>query len=153
MRVAGRRRYVYRAVDEHGQVIEVYVSAHRDLASARRFFGRTVTAHGRSDEVLTDLAQAQALETVIEELMPAAFHSTAQYANNRIECDHGRVKARLHRCLAWRPDRQPAWSSLAMRSCRTCDAATTHWALTQSRACGNQRPSMNSPKRSDDGGR
>ena len=27
--------------------------------------------------------------------MPAAFHNTAQYANNRIECDHGRLKARL----------------------------------------------------------
>lgn len=27
--------------------------------------------------------------------MPDAFHNTAQYANNRIECDHGRLKARL----------------------------------------------------------
>lgn len=42
---------------------------------------------------MTDLAQA--LETAIEELMPDAFHNTAQYANNRIECDHGRLKARL----------------------------------------------------------
>jgi IS6 family transposase len=31
----------------------------------------------------------------IEELMPAAFHNTEQYANNRIECDHGRLTARL----------------------------------------------------------
>lgn len=36
-----------------------------------------------------------ALETVIEELVPDAFHNTDQYANNRIECDHGRLKARL----------------------------------------------------------
>ena len=27
--------------------------------------------------------------------MPAAFHDTAQYANNRIETDHGRLKSRL----------------------------------------------------------
>lgn len=27
--------------------------------------------------------------------MPAAFHHTEQYANNRVECDHGRLKARL----------------------------------------------------------
>ena len=38
---------------------------------------------------------AQALETVIEEQMPDAFHNTEQYANNRVECDHGRLKARL----------------------------------------------------------
>jgi transposase-like protein len=42
---------------------------------------------------VTDLAQA--LETVIEELLPGAFHNTDQYANNRVECDHGRLKARL----------------------------------------------------------
>jgi transposase-like protein len=28
-------------------------------------------------------------------LMPDACHDTTQYANNRIECDHGRLKARL----------------------------------------------------------
>ena len=33
--------------------------------------------------------------TVVDELMPAAFHDTAQHANNRIEADHGRLKSRL----------------------------------------------------------
>ncbi len=32
---------------------------------------------------------------MIEELIPAAFHNTGQYENNRCECDHGRLKARL----------------------------------------------------------
>jgi hypothetical protein len=36
---------------------------------------------------------AQALETVIEEQLPDAFHCTEQYANNRVECDHGRLEA------------------------------------------------------------
>jgi DDE domain len=39
--------------------------------------------------------RALALRAVIEELIPAAFHNTEQYANNRIEADHGRLKARL----------------------------------------------------------
>jgi transposase, IS6 family len=43
--------------------------------------------------VVTDLARA--LQHVIEEVLPAAFHNTVQYANNRVECDHGRLKARL----------------------------------------------------------
>ena len=38
VKVAGTWRYVYRAVDEHGQVIDVFVSRRRDLVAARRFF-------------------------------------------------------------------------------------------------------------------
>ena len=93
VKVSGVWRYVYRAVDDQGQVIDVYVSAHRDITAARRFFTTAITAHGTPDVIVTDLAQA--LETVIEEVAPRAFHNTAQYANNRVECDHGRLKARL----------------------------------------------------------
>jgi transposase-like protein len=103
VKVAGRWRYVYRAVDEHGQVIDVFVSARRDLRAARRFFTRAIGAHGQPDEVVTDLAQA--LETAIEELVPAAFHNTGQYANNRVECDHGRPKARLRPMRGLKTDR------------------------------------------------
>jgi transposase-like protein len=93
VRVAGGWRYVYRAVDQHGQVIDVYVSARRDIAAARRFFTAALAAHGEPEEVVTDLARA--LAQVIDEVLPAAFHDTDQYANNRVECDHGRLKARL----------------------------------------------------------
>jgi IS6 family transposase len=103
VRVSGRWRYVYRSVDQQGQVIDVYVSARRDIVAARRFFNRVITAHGRPDEVVTDLAQA--LETVIEELLPDAFHNTDQYANNRVECDHGRLKARLRPMRGLKTDR------------------------------------------------
>jgi len=44
-------------------------------------------------EVITD--RAPALANVIEDLVPAARHNTGQYGNNRVECDHGRLKARL----------------------------------------------------------
>ena len=93
VKVAGAWRYVYRAVDQHGQVIDVYVSARRHIAAAHRFFTAALVAHDAPEEVVTDLAGA--LEHVIEELLPAAFHNTEKYANNRVECDHGRLKARL----------------------------------------------------------
>jgi len=93
VKVAGRWRYVYRAVDQHGQIIDVYVSARRDTTAARRFFETTLGTHGEPVEVVTD--RAPALRAVIDELMPAVFHNTEQYANNRIEADHGRLKARL----------------------------------------------------------
>jgi transposase-like protein len=41
---------------------------------------------------------------VIEELMPGAFHNTERYANNRIEADHGRLKARLRPIRALKRD-------------------------------------------------
>jgi IS6 family transposase len=103
VKVAGRWRYVYRAVDEHGQVIDIYVSARRDIAAARSFFADALSAHGEPDEVVTDLAPA--LETAIEELIPDVFHNTDQYANNRVECDHGRLKARLRPMRGLKTDR------------------------------------------------
>ena len=93
VKVAGKWRYVYRAVDQHGQIIDVYVSARRDVLAARQFFAAAIRAHGDPVEIVTD--RAPALRAAIEGLMPAAFHNTAQYTNNRIECDHGRLKARL----------------------------------------------------------
>jgi transposase, IS6 family len=93
VKVAGRWRYVYRAVDQYGQIIDVYVSARRDTRAARRFFTTALRDHRGPVEVVTD--RAWTLLTVVDELIPAAFHNTEQYANNRIEADHGRLKARL----------------------------------------------------------
>ena len=44
VKVAGRWRYVYRAIDQFSQVIDVFVSPHRDAAAARRFFQRELGA-------------------------------------------------------------------------------------------------------------
>ena len=93
VKVAGVWRYVYRAVHQHGQIIDVYVSPKRDIAAARRFFQTALGAHGKPVEVATD--RAPALRAAVDELVPAAFHNSEQYANNRIEADHGRLKARL----------------------------------------------------------
>ena len=93
VKVAGVWRYVYRAVDGHGQIIDVYVSVRRDIAAARAFFTAAIAAHGEPEQVVTD--RAAALANAIEELLPSALHNTTKYANNRVECDHGRLKARL----------------------------------------------------------
>jgi IS6 family transposase len=93
VKVAGVWRYVYRAVDQDGQVIDVYISTRRDARAARRFFAAAVLAHGEPEEVVTE--RAPALARAISELFLGAFHNTDQYANNRVECDHGRLKARL----------------------------------------------------------
>jgi len=103
VKVAGIWRYVYRAVDQHGQVIDVYVSKRRNLGAARVFFESVISAHGRPTEVTTDLAAP--LLRVVDELLPEVVHETEQYANNRIENDHGRLKARLRPMRGLRTDR------------------------------------------------
>ncbi len=96
-------RCVYRAVVQHGWVIDVYVSRHRNVPSARRFFTTSVTARRVAVEGVTD--RAPALANVIEELIPAAFDNTGHHENNRCECDHGRLKARLRPMRGLKTDR------------------------------------------------
>jgi len=94
VKVAGQWRYVYRAIDQFGQVIDVFVSSRRDLRAARRFFEQAIGATKRTPvEVVTD--RAPMYPGVLDELLPAAWHRTDQYANNRVEADHGRLKSRL----------------------------------------------------------
>ena len=74
VKVAGHWRYVYRAVDQYGQVIDVFVSKKRDTVAATRFFTTAIVSHGEPTEVTTD--RAHALAKVIEDLLPAAVHDT-----------------------------------------------------------------------------
>ena len=52
----------------------------------------------RPIEVVTD--QAPTYPVVLDELLPAAWHRTDRYANNRVEADHGRLKHGYDRCAA-----------------------------------------------------
>jgi transposase-like protein len=101
--VAGVWRYVYRAVDQHGQVIDVFVSKRRNVAAATRFFEMMLAGRDRPREVTTDLAAP--LLRVVDDLLPEVLHDTTQYSNNRIECDHGRLKSRLRPMRGLRTDR------------------------------------------------
>jgi transposase, IS6 family len=104
VKVAGQWRYVYRAVDQFGQVIDVLVSPRRDAKAARRFFQRAISVTKVTPvEVTTD--QAPVYPVVLEELLPAAWHRTDRYANNRVESDHGRLKSRLRPMRGLKQDR------------------------------------------------
>ena len=93
VKIAGRWVYLYRAIDQFGQVIDVLVAEKRDMAATRRFFTRALEHRPSPTEVTTD--RAAAYPRVLDELVPAARHVTEQYANNAIEADHGRLKSRL----------------------------------------------------------
>jgi transposase, IS6 family len=112
VKVAGRWTYLYRAIDQHGQVIDVWLSRRGDLAAARVFFARAFATGSLPVEITTD--RAPVYPRLLDELIPAALHITEQYANNRVESDHGRLKSRL----------RPMRGLKAFRSARTL--ATGH---------------------------
>jgi IS6 family transposase len=104
VKVAGQWRYSYRAIDQLGQVIDMFVSTRRNAMAAHRFFERAIgTTKVRPAEVVTDWAPVYPL--VLEELLPAAWHRTDRYANNRVEADHGRLKAWLRPMRGLKLDR------------------------------------------------
>jgi IS6 family transposase len=103
VKVSGTWRYVYRAVDQYGQVVDVFLSRKRDLKAATIFFTAAIRSLGEPVEVTTD--RAHALARAIAELVPGSFHDTAQYANSRVEADHGRLKARLRPMRGLKRDR------------------------------------------------
>jgi hypothetical protein len=112
--------------------------------------GRSGTPRSLPVEVVTGHTPAHPL--VLGELAPAAWHRTDQYANNRVEAGHGRLKARLGRMCGLKQDRSARVSiARGMPSYRTFGAATTSWR-SRSRQAGEWRLCSTSwPWRSDSG--
>jgi transposase-like protein len=94
--------------------------------AARRFFAQAISAtEVTSMEVTT--GQAPAYPAILDALLPAAWHRTEQYGNNRVEADHGRLKARLGPMRGLNRITAPGWSSRGMRWCRTFGVDITSW--------------------------
>ena len=100
------------------------LSARRDLAAARRFFTRMLRSGTVPAEVTTD--RASAYPQVLDEMVPSALHVTKRYANNAVEADHRRLKARLRPMRGLKRRRSaPPWLP-GTPSSRTSAAATTN---------------------------
>jgi len=104
VKVAGTWRHLFRAIDQFGQVIDVFLSPGRDASAARRFFAQAIDRTRISPiEVTTD--RYRVYPRVLDQLLPAAFHDTELHANNLLETDHGRLKARLRPMRGLKRDR------------------------------------------------
>jgi IS6 family transposase len=104
LKVGGTWRYLFRAIDQFGQVIDVFLSPRRNREAARRFLAQAISrTRGSPTEVTTD--RYRAYPRVLDELLPAAFHDTQVHANNPLETDHGRLKARLRPMRGLKRDR------------------------------------------------
>ena len=100
VKIGGKQQYLWRAVDQDGEVIDVFLQARRDGAAAKRFFKRLLKNHqGEPRKIVTDKLRSYGVAH--RELMPETIHDTAQYANNRAELSHQptRVRERGMRCF------------------------------------------------------
>ena len=92
VRIQGQQ-YLWRAVDQDGEVVDVYLQARRDGKAAKRFFKRLLKNH--TDEprkIVTDKLRSYGVAH--RELIPDTNHDTTRYANNRAEVSHQPTRAR-----------------------------------------------------------
>ena len=93
--IQGRQQYLWRAVDEDGDVLDILVQSHRNRRAAVRFFRTLLNTQGRIPRrLITD--QLRAYAAAGRTVMPSVVHVTDQYANNRAEVSHQPTRQREH---------------------------------------------------------
>ena len=93
MKIGGKQRYLWRAVDQDGEVVDVFLQARRDGKAAKRFFKQLLRSHqAEPRKIVTDKLRSYGVAH--RELMPEVIHDTSQYANNRAELSHQPTRVR-----------------------------------------------------------
>jgi hypothetical protein len=123
------------------------LSQRPDLPAAKAFFGRALEVGVTPREVTTD--RAPAFPQLLDEYVPTALHIVEQYANNPIEADHGRLKARLRPMGGLKRFRSAQTLAAGHAFIQNLRRATTNSPPTNRLACGSGSPSTRSPPPSE----
>ena len=89
----GRRHYLWRAVDQDGDVSDISVQSRRDRRAAARFFRKLLKGQGREPRRLTT-DKLRSCSAAHRTVMPSVMHSTTRYENNRAEASHQSTRHR-----------------------------------------------------------
>ena len=93
VKIDGKQHYLWRAVDQDGEVVDVFLQRRRDGKAAKRFFKRLLKAHRNEPrKIVTDKLGSYGVAH--RELIPDTIHDTSQYANNRAELSHQPTRVR-----------------------------------------------------------
>jgi len=91
--IRGERHYLWRAVDQNGDVIDILVQQRRNARAARRFFRKLLKGQGSEPRwLITDKLRSYGAAN--RSVMPSVEHITARYANNRSEVSHQPTRQR-----------------------------------------------------------
>ena len=94
VKVRGEWRYLYRAVDKHGQTIDFLLTKHRDKEAALRFLKKAIRRNGVPEKITIDGSDANeaAIKSYNQEYGTAITIRQVKYLNNIVEQDHRAVK-------------------------------------------------------------
>ena len=93
IQINGKQYYMWGAVDQDGEVVDVYLQAKRNGVTAKRFFKKLLRNHnGQPRKIVTDKLRSYGVAH--RELIPEAIHSTRQYENNRAAQSHETTRVR-----------------------------------------------------------
>jgi putative transposase len=93
LRINGELRYLWRAVDQHGVVLDILVQDRRNAAAAKRFFKRLLAGlKFRPKRIVTDGLRSYGAAR--REILPEVRHRTSRYLNNRAENSHRPTRRR-----------------------------------------------------------
>jgi transposase-like protein len=115
IKVQGRWCYLYRAIDQNGNLVDVMLSEHRDVAVAKAFFHSAKAATGVTPGRVTMNGHGSYPRAIRTELGRGVPHRTSRCLNNRLEQDHRGIKGRC------RPMRGIKCPRSAPRFCRSHD--------------------------------
>ena len=93
VKIRGERHYLWRAVDQDGDVIEILVQRYRNACAARRFFRKLLKGQGSKPwRLVTD--KLRSYGAAHRSIMPSVDHNTERYANNLAEVSHQPTRQR-----------------------------------------------------------
>lgn len=93
IKIDGKQHYLRRAVDQDGEIVDIFLQKRRDGRAAKRFFKRLLKNHkGEPRRIVTDKLRSYGVAH--RELIPETTHDTSQYANNRAELSHQLTRVR-----------------------------------------------------------
>jgi putative transposase len=103
--VRGERRYLWRAVDQDGDVLDILVQKHKDKRAAERFFKKLMKGQGRSARaIVTD--KLPSYGAARKAIMSTSMHCCDRYANNRAEVSHEHTRAQERQMRRFKSSRQ-----------------------------------------------
>lgn len=94
LKVKGETVYLYRAIDQFGNLVDVRLSKTRDLEAAEAFFKQAALTVGHKPTQVTSDKHASYPKAIRKQLGRKVEHRTIKYLNNPMEADHRGIKSR-----------------------------------------------------------
>ena len=130
IRIHGEQHYLWRAVDQDGQVLDILVQSRRNAKAAKRVFRKLLRGLQYVPRVIvTDKLKSYA--AVKREILPGVEHRQSRYLNNRAEVSHQPTRRRERQMQRFKSPKQ------AQRFLSTYSRIHNHFQLRRYRIDAN----------------